>query len=660
MQATITRPHTRGRDQRSSFKGIGRAIRYLTNYKRQAALPYIFLIIATLSQLAVPRMIRNVIDAVTSGFIADQILQALNKIPANFVGAALPKILEATGRSGSLTLDQLKVQLEADLTNAPRALITAIVFIIVFAVLRGLFSFLQAFWAEKNSQAVAYDLRNDLYAKIQNLSFSYHDKNQTGQLMIRATDDVEKVRLFIGQGLLQLLGAVILLSGTVIILFTSNVALAWTAMPILPIAIVIFVIFASLAQPMFTKVQQKLSYLNTVLQENLAGIKVIKAFTREKQQQTKFRRAADDTMAQSIAVSRLFTFMFPFIFMVANLGQAAILYVGGKQIIAGLLTLGEWQEFSLYLMYLFFPIMMFGMIVTQMGQASASAERIFEILDAKSDIVDKPNAQKLPDVKGDVKFENVTFRYFSGGEPVLNKVSFEAKPGEAIALLGATGSGKTTIINLLPRFYDPTEGKITIDGHDLRDVTLDSLRSQIGIVLQETTLFSGSIRENIAFGKPDAALDEIQKAAQAAAAHDFIMSFPDGYDTHVGERGATLSGGQKQRVAIARALLLDPRILILDDSTSSVDLTTEAQIQSALDILMKGRTSFVIASRISTVINADKILVLDKGEIVAQGKHADLMEEEPIYAEIYNSQLLPESQPSEGFEPSEGLREVTQ
>jgi ATP-binding cassette subfamily B protein len=461
--------------------------------------------------------------------------------------------------------------------------------------------------------------------------------------MVRATDDVEKVRLFIGQGLLQLLGAVILLTGTVIILFTSNVSLAWTAMPILPIAIVIFIVFASLAQPMFTKVQQKLSYLNTVLQENLAGIKVIKAFTREKQQQSKFRAAADDTMAQSIAVSRLFTFMFPFIFMVANLGQAAILYVGGKQIVTGLLTLGEWQEFSLYLMYLFFPIMMFGMIVTQMGQASASAERIFEILDAKSDIVDKPDAQKLPDVKGDVKFENVTFRYFSGGEPVLNKVSFEAKSGETVALLGATGSGKTTIINLLPRFYDPSEGSITIDGHDLRDITLDSLRSQIGIVLQETTLFSGTIRENIAFGKPDATLDEIQKAAQAAAAHDFIMSFPDGYDTHVGERGTTLSGGQKQRVAIARALLLGPRILILDDSTSSVDLITEAQIQKALETLMQGRTSFVIAQRISTVINADKILVLDKGEIVAQGQHAELMEEEPIYAEIYNSQLLPES-----------------
>lgn len=642
MQASISQPMSRGqrRGGGSSFKGIGRAVRYLTRYGRQATLPYLFLIIATLSQLAVPRMVRNVIDAVTSGYVSDQILQALDKISANFIGAALPRILEATGRPESTTLDQLKVQLEADVNNAPQLLVNAIIAIVIFAALRGVFSFLQAFWAEKNSQAVAYDLRNDLYAKIQNLSFSYHDKNQTGQLMIRATDDVEKVRLFIGQGLLQLVGAVILLSGTVIILFTSNVSLAWTAMPILPIAIVVFIVFASLAQPMFSKVQQKLSHLNTVLQENLAGIKVIKAFTREKEEHAKFEKAADATMDQQIAVSRLFTFMFPFVFLIANLGQAAILYVGGKQIIAGALGLGAWQEFSLYLIYLFFPIMMFGMIVTQMGQAGASAERIFEILDAKSDIVDKPDAIQLPDVTGTVKFEEVTFRYFGGGEPVLSKVTFEAKPGERIALLGATGSGKTTIINLLPRFYDPSEGKITIDGYDLRDVTLDSLRSRIGIVLQETTLFSGTIRENIAFGKPEASQEEIEAAAKAAAAHDFIISFPEGYNTHVGERGATLSGGQKQRVAIARALLLNPRILILDDSTSSVDLNTEAQIQKALDKLMEGRTSFVIAQRISTVMSADRILVLDKGEIVAQGKHAGLMESNAIYAEIYNSQIL--------------------
>ncbi|MBK9208983.1 MAG: ABC transporter ATP-binding protein [Anaerolineales bacterium] len=642
MQATITQTQPRAKRPRPSFKGIGRAVRYLTKYGRQAALPYLFLIIATLSQLAVPRMIRNVIDAVTSGYLADQVLQALEKIPAAFMSAALPKILEALSYDSATTVDQLKVTLEADVTNAPRALTTALVAIIIFALLRGLFAFLQAFWAEKNSQSVAYDLRNDLYAKIQQLSFSYHDKNQTGQLMIRATDDVEKVRLFIGQALLQLVGSIILLTGTIIILFSSNVSLAWTAMPILPVALVLFMIFGTISQPLFAKVQQKLSALNTVLQENLAGIKVIKAFTREKQQQKKFRIAVDDTMNQAITVSRLFTFLFPLVFLIANLGQAAILYVGGKQIIVGTLSIGAWQEFSLYLMYLFFPIAQLGFIITQLGQASTSADRIFEILDAKSDIVDKPNAETLPAVKGDVKFNNVTFRYFGGGDPVLKNVTFEAKSGETIALLGATGSGKTSIINLLPRFYDPSEGSITIDGHDLRDITLDSLRSQIGIVLQETTLFSGSIRDNIAFGKPEATLEEIQSAAKSAAAHDFIMSFPDGYDTHVGERGTTLSGGQKQRVAIARALLLNPRILILDDSTSSVDVATESHIQEALETLMKGRTSFVIAQRISTVMNADRILVLEKGEVVAQGRHTQLMEEEPIYAEIYNSQLLRE------------------
>jgi ATP-binding cassette, subfamily B, multidrug efflux pump len=639
MQATLTKPKSRIRADKPRG-AMGRALRYLTRYKQQAALPYVFLIIATLSQLAVPRMVRNVIDAVTSGYIADQILKALDQIPASFVGQALPQILSLTGRPESTTLEQLKVQLEADVANAPGTLITAILFIILFASLRGLFAFLQAYWAEKNSQSVAYDLRNDLYAKIQRLSFSYHDKNQTGQLMIRATDDVEKVRLFIGQGLLQLVGAIILLTGTLIILFTTNTTLAWTATPILPIALVLFIIFGAISQPLFAKVQQKLSALNTVLQENLAGMKVIQAFTREKQQQAKFRAAADASMNQAIVVARVFTFLFPIVFLVANLGQAAILNVGGQQIIAGALSLGEWQEFSLYLIYLFLPIAQFGFIITQLGQASASANRIFEILDAKSDITDKPDAIKIPDVKGNVKFENVTFRYFSGGEPVLANVTFEAKPGETIALLGATGSGKTTIINLLPRFYDPTEGRITIDGHDLRDVTIDSLRSQIGIVLQETTLFSGTIRENIAFGKPNASDDEITAAAKAAKAHDFIAAFPEGYNTHVGERGQTLSGGQKQRVAIARALLLDPRILILDDSTSAVDLNTEAAIQKALDVLMKGRTSFVIAQRISTVVNADKIIVLEKGAVVAEGKHKELMEDSPIYAEIYNSQIL--------------------
>jgi ATP-binding cassette subfamily B protein len=336
-----------------------------------------------------------------------------------------------------------------------------------------------------------------------------------------------------------------------------------------------------------------------------------------------------------------------------------ILYFGGRQIINGTLTLGQWQEFSLSLVFVFIPVGQLGFIITQMSQASASAGRVFEILDASSDVVDSPNAQPLPTVQGEVTFDNVTFRYLGGGPPVLSQVSFQADPGQKIALLGMTGSGKSSIINLIPRFYDPTQGRVLVDGYDLRQVTLESLRGQIGIVLQETTLFSGTIRDNIAYGRPDSTMDEIIEAAQAAAAHGFISQFPEGYGTYVGERGATLSGGQKQRIAIARALLLDPRILILDDATSSVDLQTEMEIQRALDRLMQGRTSFVIAQRVSTVVQADKILVLDQGRIAAQGTHAELMESNELYAEIYSSQLAEDMTPQlASLEPSPVREEV--
>ncbi len=310
------------------------------------------------------------------------------------------------------------------------------------------------------------------------------------------------------------------------------------------------------------------------------------------------------------------------------------------------MTLGEWQKFSLYLVYVFLPMGQLGFIISLMAQAGASADRIFEILDAKNDVENKPGAIDLGDVDGRVEFRDVTFRYFAGSEPVLSHIDLIAEAGQTIALLGATGSGKSTIINLIPRFYDVSEGQVLIDGHDVRDVTLESLRQRIGIVLQETVLFSGTIRENIAYGRPDATNEEIEAAAAAAAAHSFITEFPQGYDTLVGERGATLSGGQKQRIAIARALLLDPHILILDDSTSSVDLNTEFEIQTALDRLMKGRTSFVIAQRISTVLNADRILILDSGQIVARGTHEELMENSPIYAEIYHSQLAEDITPA--------------
>lgn len=621
--------HARGyttnpRGERPDLRILGRAIRYVGRYRWIAILAYGSLIVATGAQLMVPQMMQTILDTVVQSLAATQVLA----LPANAQSLAAQK------------LGKTIAELQAAQAGATAALVTVGIGIFGFAILRALFSFSQQFNAERLSHNLAFDFRNELFAKIQRLSFSYHDRNQTGQLMIRATDDVEKVRLFIGQGIVMTLQAFVLLGGALVMLWFTNPALTLVIMPILPIALVVFMVFGAFTQPLFMRVQARLSALNTILQENLAGFKVVKAFAREPQETARFKTSADELLMQQMQVARMFSFLMPFIFLIANLGQAAILYFGGNQIINTTLTIGEWQKFSLYLVYVFFPMGMLGMIINLMSQAAASAQRIFEILDTKNEVENKPGAQELKEIKGDVRFENVTFRYFKGGEPVLNRVSFDAKPGQTIALLGATGSGKTTIINLVPRFYDTREGRILIDWRDVRDVTIESLRPQIGIVLQETTLFSGTIRDNIAFGKPNATMDEVIAVARAAAAHDFITEFPHGYETPVGERGQTLSGGQKQRIAIARALLLDPRILILDDSTSSVDLATELHIQRALDQLMKGRTSFVIAQRISTVLNADQILVLDKGEIVARGTHEELLESSEIYAEIYTSQLV--------------------
>lgn len=586
-------------DNQAGRQALGRAISYLWRYPRYTAASVIALLLATAAQLAVPQLVQEVIDSIVANAVA----------------------------------------VNLDMGLALRGLLAAVVIIIIIAIARGLFAFAQTYLSQALSQNIAFELRNDLFAKIQRLSFSYHDQNQTGQLMIRATDDVERLRVFIGQALLLALQALLLLVGTLALLFATNVRLTLVVIPILPIALIVFMLFGSIAQPLFRRIQEKLSAVNTILQENLAGLKVVKSFATERREQVRFRHSIDNLLDERIIVSRTFSVLFPFIFLVANLGQAAILYFGGREIIGGTLTLGEWQKFSLYLTYLFLPMGQLGFIIALTAQAAASAERIFEILEAENKVADKPDAIDLPAIQGEVLFDNVTFRYFASGDAVLQNISFRAAPGQTVALLGSTGSGKTTIINLIPRFYDVSEGHITIDGHDIRDVTIESLRTQIGIVLQETTLFSGTIRDNIAYGRPEATLAEIEAAAKAAAAHEFIMGFPDGYETAVGERGSTLSGGQRQRIAIARALLLDPQILILDDSTSSVDLQTEFLIQQALDKLMEGRTSFVIAQRISTVVNADQILILDQGEIVDSGTHEELLENSAIYAEIYYSQL---------------------
>ncbi|MBK8985118.1 MAG: ABC transporter ATP-binding protein [Chloroflexi bacterium] len=602
---------------------LSRAVRYVGVYPRLAITAVITLIIATAAQLAVPQLVQNIIDTIVTNSANKTILD----LPPGVQQIAAQR----------LGLDLAAMQL--DLDNALTALFYATTAVVLFAIARGLFTFAHTYLSQALSENIAFELRQDLFNKIQRLSFSYHDKNRTGQLMIRATDDVEKLRLFLGQGLLMALQAFILLTGTLIILMLTNFKLTLVILPVLPIALFIFMGFGAAIQPLFREVQIRLSKVNTILQENLAGLKVVKSFASEPREQARFGASIDSELEQRIRISRTFSFLFPFIFLVANLGQAAILYFGGVQIVEGSLTLGEWQKFSLYLTFVFIPMGQLGMIINLMAQAAASATRVFEILDAKNDVENKPGALELATVDGRVEFDNVTFRYFSGGEPVLSDISFSAEPGQTIALLGSTGSGKSTVINLIPRFYDVSEGRILVDGHDVRDVTIESLRQKIGIVLQETTLFSGTIRDNIAFGRPDASDEEVIAAAQAAAAHDFIVGFPEGYDTPVGERGSTLSGGQKQRIAIARALLMDPHILILDDSTSSVDLNTEYLIQQALDKLMHGRTSFVIAQRISTVLNADKIIVLDQGRIAAIGNHEELMENSAIYAEIYHSQL---------------------
>jgi ATP-binding cassette subfamily B protein len=530
--------------------------------------------------------------------------------------------------------------IDEGITAGQRGAIIGAAFAIVgMAVAGSIFAFLQGILAARTAQGVAYDLRNELYKKIQSLSFSYHDRAQTGQLLTRATSDVEMVHRFVGMGVIHFVSAILMMCGSVALLILTDWQLALIMLFLMPLTFGIFGFFASRARPLFKKIQQRVADLNTVLQESLVGVRVVKAFAREPYEAQRYAQANRKLFDLNLVVGRLFAVGIPLIFLLSNLAQMAVYWIGGGQVIAEQISVGRVVAFTNYMMMAFFPMLMLGMIITMISQAGASAERVFEILDAKSEVVEKPDAVTLGDITGRVSFEGVRFRYFGSGDMVLKDVNFVAEPGETIALLGATGSGKSTVINLIPRFYDVTGGRVRIDEQDVRDVTLESLRQQIGIVLQETTLFAGTIRENIAFGRLEASLEEVIAAAEAAEAHDFITGFSEGYNTPVGERGVTLSGGQKQRIAIARALLLDPRILILDDATSNVDYETELRIQRALDRLMAGRTSFVIAQRIATVLNADQILVLDEGQIVARGQHRTLLRESPIYAEIYYSQL---------------------
>ncbi len=507
------------------------------------------------------------------------------------------------------------------------------------AIVRGLFGFTQSYWSEKVSQSFAFDLRNNLFEKIQTLSFAYHDRTQAGQLMTRLTSDVEQVRSFVASALLQFISALMLLVGSLYALFSMNWQLALVALVFIPPSMVVLGYFMQVVRPMFSVIQERLGMLNVVLQENISGARLVKVFGREAHEEARFAVKNESLLEMNLKSVVAIASSFPIIFLINNLGTLGILWVGGYKTMSGEISIGELIAFTTYLSLLFQPLFMLGMIAAQITRASVSNERIFELLDTKQDVEDSPNAIVMPAVQGHVRFDNVTLRYAGSANKVLDGVSFDIPAGTTVAILGTTGSGKSSLINLIPRFYDANSGAIIIDDHDVRSVTLDSLRSQIGIVLQETTLFSGTIRANIAYGRPDASDAEVLEAAKRAQADAYIQELPQGYDTIVGEKGVGLSGGQRQRIAIARALLLDPKILILDDSTSAVDAETEFKIQQALDDLMHNRTSFVIAQRISTVRNADVILLLDGGKIIGQGSHDDLLRDNAVYGDIIDSQF---------------------
>nr|WP_199329065.1 ABC transporter ATP-binding protein [Coleofasciculus sp. FACHB-1120] len=512
---------------------------------------------------------------------------------------------------------------------------------VVAAIARGLFNFGQSFWAETASQGVAYDLRNKIFSKIQNLSFSYHDQSQTSQLLTRVTSDIEQIRTFLSTSLMQVISAVITLISIAAILLLMNWQLALITLTVVPISGWLLAQFLRKNSRLFGQVQEQLGNLNTVLQENLLGVRVVKAFVRESAEAKRYTTLNDALIVTNMETIRAIRNTFPFIFLLSNLVTVVVIGYGGAEVIQNRFSIGELVAFNSYLLLILQPVLLIGFAAPAIAQAAASAERVYEVVDAEIEIRDRPGAVPFETCGGRITFENVSFRYPGATTEALKGVSFETKPKELIAILGMTGSGKSTIINLIPRFYDVTAGSVRIDGRDVRDFTLTSLRSHIGIVFQETTLFSGTIRENIAYAKPGASLEQVIEVAKATQMHDFITSLPDGYETIVGERGVGLSGGQKQRIAIARTLLTDYSILILDDSTSAVDARTAAQIQEELDRLMRQKacTTFAIAQRISTVRNADRILLMDKGRLVAQGTHEELMQNSPLYGAILESQM---------------------
>ncbi len=506
-------------------------------------------------------------------------------------------------------------------------------------VLRGFLAYAQRYSSEWISHRIAYDLRNRLYDHIQHLSFSFHDRTQSGQLISRTIEDVRSIQAFSGQGLAELARALLLFIGIVSLLFIENVPLAFIAVaPMIPL-ILMTTRFGSRISSFFLAVDNALGELSSRLQENVSGIQLVRAFAREPYEMERFDQANRSLYSARVNVLTEWAKVMPSTFLLITLSTILILWFGGRMVLQGTMTLGEIVAFNSYVLLLSQPGQMLVWLVNSAGEAAAGLERTMEILGIVPDIRSPKKAIQIPPLKGKVEFHNVSLKYQGETTKALRDINLSVEPNQIIALIGPIGSGKTTLVNLIPRFYDVSEGAVLVDGINVREVELVSLRHKIGIVLQTSILFSTTIRENVAYGRPEADMEEILTATKAAQAHEFILTLPEGYETVVGERGVTLSGGQRQRIAIARALLLDPRILILDDSMASMDVQTEHLIQQALSHLMQGRTTFVIAQRLSTVRKADLIVVMDQGAVVEQGTHRELLELNGLYRKIFDLQF---------------------
>ena len=493
--------------------------------------------------------------------------------------------------------------------------------------------------AGKQALGVELDLRSELYRHLLRLSFGFYDRHQTGQLMSRATVDLQTVRFFLGYGLVFFFQNILTVVGAATVMFVVNWRLALVSLWIAPLLVALAYRYSHVAHPLLRDVQQKMADVATVAEENIVGVHVVKSFAQEQAEQRKFEHRSEEVFRQSVAANRQRALYVPLLSFLPLLAQGTVLLVGGQMVVHHTLALSEFVFFNLLVLMLVMPLRMLGMWIGQAQRATASGERIFEVMDEPEDVADRPNATDLPPGPGRIAYRDVRFEY-APGRPVLEGIDLELEPGKTVAVIGHTGSGKTTLASLVPRFYDVAAGAVELDGVDVRDVKLASLRRTIGIVTQDPFLFSASVRENIGFGRPEATDEEIEHAARLAQAHEFIAELPDGYDTVIGERGITLSGGQRQRVAIARALVVDPRILIFDDATASVDATTEARIKAGLREAMQGRTTIIIAHRLSTISLADEIVVLDRCRIAARGTHEQLLAASPVYGEIYEHGLL--------------------